>query len=226
MKMEAYCLWVFDCDGVILESNRIKTDAFREIALPFGEGVAEEFVSYHQRHGGVSRFEKIKFLFNNLIGDTYDQESIDEAVARFGAIVRRRLLEAPLTRGIVELLEYIPRDVRRIVVSGGMQEELREVFRARALDGYFDAIYGSPATKREILERERAADLLDFPGIMVGDSRLDYEVALEFGLDFIFLYECSEFRDYKIFFAHKGGVAVFPSAEEFLSVDLGLARRS
>jgi hypothetical protein len=38
---------VFDCDGVVLNSNRIKTEAFRLVAAPYGEAAAEALVQYH-----------------------------------------------------------------------------------------------------------------------------------------------------------------------------------
>lgn len=46
---------VFDCDGVVLNSNRIKTEAFRVVAAPYGDAAAGALVQYHLAHGGISR---------------------------------------------------------------------------------------------------------------------------------------------------------------------------
>ena len=49
-----YLTLVFDCDGVLLDSNKVKTDAFYKSALPYGENAANELVSYHKENGGIS----------------------------------------------------------------------------------------------------------------------------------------------------------------------------
>ena len=36
--------WFFDCDGVILDSNAAKTEAFRMVATPYGGEAAEALV--------------------------------------------------------------------------------------------------------------------------------------------------------------------------------------
>ena len=53
-----YATLVFDCDGGVLDSNRIKTEAFRSAALPWGEAAAQALVDHHIGHGGVSRVAK------------------------------------------------------------------------------------------------------------------------------------------------------------------------
>ena len=35
-----YASLVFDCDGVVLNSNKVKTEAFYQAVLPYGEAAA------------------------------------------------------------------------------------------------------------------------------------------------------------------------------------------
>ena len=51
---------VFDCDGVVLNSNKLKTQAFYNAALPYGEKAAIALVSYHIKNGGISRNHKFE----------------------------------------------------------------------------------------------------------------------------------------------------------------------
>ena len=53
---------VFDCDGVLLNSNKIKTQAFYKCALPYGEKYATMLADYHIENGGISRNYKFKYL--------------------------------------------------------------------------------------------------------------------------------------------------------------------
>lgn len=89
-----------------------------------------------------------------------------------------------------------------MIVSGGDQGELREVFEARGLSHYFSGgIFGSPTDKQEILLRELNCGNLVLPAVFLGDSRYDYESAMKFGLDFVFISQWTEFSGWQEYFA-------------------------
>ena len=48
----------FDFDGVIAESAMLKTEAFREMYMPYGTQIANEVADYNVAVGGVSRYNK------------------------------------------------------------------------------------------------------------------------------------------------------------------------
>ncbi len=52
MNLNHYQTLIFDCDGVILNSNQVKTQAFYKATLSYGEAAAESLVNYHIQHGG------------------------------------------------------------------------------------------------------------------------------------------------------------------------------
>jgi beta-phosphoglucomutase-like phosphatase (HAD superfamily) len=78
MIQTAYKTLVFDCDGVILDSNQIKTEAFNRVGLQFGSEAANELVSYHLQHGGVSRYQKFEYFWVDVLHRTYDVEKIED----------------------------------------------------------------------------------------------------------------------------------------------------
>ena len=49
MKLSKYKSIIFDCDGVILNSNSVKTQAFYLIAKSFGDEIADSFIEYHKK---------------------------------------------------------------------------------------------------------------------------------------------------------------------------------
>lgn len=194
-----YRTLVFDCDGVILNSNRIKTEAFYQTALPYGEEAAASLVSYHVANGGVSRYRKFEYFLSRIVG-TSDQLQLDELLACYAALVREGLLNCEIAAGIEALRAATP-DSTWLVVSGGDQAELREVFSLRGLQSYFDGgIFGSPDDKRTILARELQNGNIKLPGVLLGDSRLDFSCAMEGNLDFVFVSEWSEFFGWREFF--------------------------
>lgn len=191
---------VFDCDGVLLDSNRVKTDAFYQAALPFGESAANALVRYHVANGGVSRYRKFEYFLSEIVRHE-DMEPLNELLSRYAERVREGLLACRVADGLGELRSALPKS-NWMIVSGGDQGELREVFEARGLSHYFSGgIFGSPTDKQEILSRELNCGNLVLPAVFLGDSRYDYESAMKFGLDFVFISQWTEFSGWQEYFA-------------------------
>ncbi len=197
----AYKTWVFDCDGVLLDSNRVKSDAFFQAALPYGETAAAQLLDYNIKHGGVSRFKKFEYLFTEILNRKDYKDDMEQALSQFAKNCRNGLATCDEAPDLRPLLKKIRTDsARTYVVSGGFQDELRAVFAERGLDTYFDGIFGSPDTKDAILDREIKAGAMDRPGLFIGDSRYDFEAADSHGFDFVFVSGWSEFSDWGDYF--------------------------
>jgi len=216
MDFNAYKTLIFDFDGVILDSNSIKTRAFYEVALPFGEEAASELVRYHTAHGGISRFVKFEHLFKVILKKDDYFNAVQNAVSAFAAICKRELLVCPEAPGIREFMKHLPEGSTRMVVSGGAQDELRMIARERGLVSYFHAVFGNPDTKFDIFQRELDAGRIAHPFLMFGDSKLDYEVTKAFGGDFIFMSGLTEFKDHEAFFRNKARVRTARFFTDFL----------
>ena len=201
--LRTYRSLVFDCDGVLLDSNRIKTDAFYQATLPFGEVAARSMVEYHLRNGGVSRYEKFTYFLDEIATAT-PVRSMDELLGAYSAYVRRGLLECPVAEGLKELREHCAEN-RWLVVSGSDQRELRDVLRARGVAAWFDGgIFGSPDNKDEILARELARGNIIGPALFLGDSKYDHRAATAAGLDFLFLTKWTEVQSWQTWVVEEG----------------------
>ncbi len=185
---------VFDCDGVILDSNQVKTNAFYDVTLPYGEKAAQAFVDYHTSNGGISRYKKFAYFLEKIVPDVSPDKtgpSMDELLTAYADKVRHGLLTCQVASGLHELRRKT--EARWLIVSGGAQEELREVFAERGLAELFDGgIFGSPDTKEEILARELGSNNIRQPALFLGDSKYDYAAANQAGLDFVFLSRWTE----------------------------------
>lgn len=194
--LDSYQTLVFDCDGVVLNSNRVKTDAFYEAALPYGEAAAKALVDYHVSNGGVSRYKKFAYFIEHLVPGK-SGPGLDELLSRYAVQVREGLMGCEVAPGLQALKESTPQ-ARWLIVSGGDQAELREVFAERKLDELFDGgIFGSPDTKDEILARELNRGNISRSALFLGDSKYDYQAANAAGLDFVFLSQWSEVSDWQ-----------------------------
>jgi len=197
LSLVNYQTIIFDCDGVILDSNKIKTMAFYEVAKDFGEQPAKDLVDFHLLHGGISRNKKFEYFLCKILNRSYDVSKIDEFCESFGNYVQKELLTCKLNTCLHPLKSRYPSS-KWLVASGGNQEELRFVFKHRGIDNLFECgIFGSPDSKNEILSREIKNKNIIFPAIFIGDSKYDYLVSKEFNIDFLFLTEWTEFEGWK-----------------------------
>jgi len=201
-----YRTLVFDCDGVILDSNRVKTEAFRTAAIPYGESAASALVKHHIANGGVSRYVKFAYFLDSIVPhhapdcvSENNAAALESLLFTYAQSVRTGLMTCAVAEGLDEL-RAATREARWLIVSGGDQAELREIFAARGLISHFDGgIMGSPDTKDIILCREKERGNIHGRGLFLGDSRYDHQAATRAGLDFVFVSGWTEFSEWPEF---------------------------
>lgn len=204
MNLERYQTLVFDCDGVILDSNRVKTDAFYHAAMLYGETAAQALVDWHVANGGVSRYSKFAYFLEHIVPMSAEGPDLESLLCRFADAVQNGLCRCAVAPGLAELRRQTTH-ARWLVVSGGDQSELRKVLANRGLDRLFDGgIFGSPDTKDEILARELQAGIIKQPALFLGDSVYDHRAACAAGLDFIFISGWTEIPDWRAFITKFG----------------------
>ena len=175
--MPLKCL-VFDCDGVILDSVPTKTKAFARLAEPYGEEARDRFVMFHKTHGGVSRYRKFAWFFQEVLGREITEEESQEWGHRFSEYSLDEIKKCPLIEGVEDVLTSWKGKLPMCVCSGTPTEELVQVLSLRRLDGFFDIILGSPPAKAEVLAnivRDLKQDPADV--LMVGDASTDRDAA-------------------------------------------------
>jgi len=199
MNLSGYKTLVFDCDGVVLDSNKVKTQAFYNAALPHGEQAAQQLVDYHVANGGVSRYKKFEYFLSTIIGKAGEEEIFNTLINAYAQEVKKGLLECEIATGLTELRKKTSQ-ARWLIVSGGDEQELRELFYVRGLSNLFDGgIFGSPDTKDAILLREIGSGNICRPALFLGDSRYDHVASAAAGLDFVFVSAWSEFPERRVY---------------------------
>lgn len=195
-----YPVIVLDCDGVILDSNKLKSDVMGEAVSEYGENLARQFVRYHQEHGGISRYVKFETFLREM-ADDWSPERYDYLLQRLSKLVREKLLTVPYTEGAEQFLANASQRSRLYIVSGGDQKELVWAFGQRGTAHFFEAILGSPTAKQAHCESIRQTLDPGTPVLFVGDSRLDHEAAKGSGFDFLFLSSCTEYDHWQAYCA-------------------------
>lgn len=209
MNLLSYSSILFDCDGVILDSNSIKSSSFYKTAAKYCKKSAQNLLEYHQQNGGISRYVKFKYFINNILPLTPDNNeqqdipSINVLLSEYAQQLKEKLLICPIAEGL-DLLREETSQADWYVITGGDENEVKEIFRQRKIDKYFNmGIHGSPKSKKEIIEKLIAEKKIQYPAIFLGDSTYDYRVAKQFGIDFIFISGWTELENWHKFVTDK-----------------------
>ena len=200
IKIQEYKSIVFDCDGVILNSNNIKTRAFGIASHPFGDKASASLEKYHLKNGGVSRYAKFDYFLKSIVPINCKKKKalyLKKMLKVYAEETQKGLIDSEITYGL-EPLRQTTKDATWMIVSGGDQDQLNFVFRKKKLMHLFNGgIFGSPDTKNTILQRELNSGTLKLPALFLGDTALDHQVSVANGLDFIFVSNWTEFRSYQ-----------------------------
>ena len=176
---------MFDFDGVLVESLDVKTRAFARLYEPYGDEVVAKVIAYHLAHGGVSRFEKFRYWHRNYLGKELDAASENALGDRFSQLVEDAVVECPWVPGALDFLVDHHGRYRMYVASGTPHDEMNRIVRRRSIAHFFAGVFGSPASKGEILGTVLDEGFARESVVMVGDSSSDLEGAREAGVRFI-----------------------------------------
>lgn len=179
-------LW--DFDGVILDSMRIKGDGFVELLQEYDVSGAtiNKLEEYHYSHGGVSRFDKIRYFFEELLEENISEKKVEKLANQFGEIMEKKLYDESNLIG--ETVDFLNNNYQKYsfhIVSGAENTELNLLCRYFNLSPLFISINGSPIRKNTLVENIINKYSYDQDKtILIGDSITDYEAAKANGIKF------------------------------------------
>lgn len=177
-------LW--DFDGVIIDSLAVRDYGFREIFKDFDKVLVEKLIEYHSINGGLSRFHKIRYFFNEILKKDIDDKEVKAYADRFSLIMREELVKSKYL--ILDSVNFIKENYKKYnfhIVSGSEHDELNFLCQKLQINHYFHSINGSPTTKIELVKNLLIKESYKkSETILIGDSINDYEAAKENNIAF------------------------------------------
>lgn len=223
LELQQYKSIVFDCDGVVLNSNQTKIDAYYEVSKRFGgsDAQAQAFVNHHISKGSFPRNGKIEYYFEYIIKQPLTDALMQQYLQAFEEVLGDTLMQCEIAVGLNSLKAATPQ-AAWMLLSGGDQAELRRIFPRRAVGNrslahLFEAgIFGGPDKKDDVLAREKANGNIQFPALFLGDSKYDHQAATRAGLDFVFLSDWTEVPDWQDYCA-ENKIATLSNVSQLLT---------
>lgn len=170
---------IFDFDGVVVESGKIKTQAFAELYRSYGEDIVEKVVQFHIQNGGMSRYRKFRhFQQHYLNKPPLTEEEEQQLDIRFSGLVVEAVIAAEAVPGAIELIRQQAQRIPLFVASGTPETELKAIVERRGLTPYFTAVRGAPALKKTLIAEILSRHALKPESVlMIGDAMADLEGA-------------------------------------------------
>ena len=204
VEIQKYKTIVFDCDGVVLDSNIVKTEAYFRTAKNLGatDTQAQALVDYHVKLGGISRYHKFDWYLREILCQPVSDAAIQALLDDFSRELEVGLMQCKMADGLFELRAATP-NANWMILSGGDQQEIRALFTKRKLAHMFDGgLFGSPDNKDKVLAREKENGNIHQPALFLGDSTYDFEAAKRANIDFIFSSDWTEVADWEEYCAN------------------------
>ena len=176
----------WDFDGVILDSMPIRDYGFKRIFEEFNKDLVDKLLEYHNMNGGLSRYVKIKYFYNELLKEEISDEILQKFADKFSTIMRVELVNKNYL--ISETIEFIEKNYKNYnfhIVSGSDGKELNYICKELELTQYFKTIEGSPTPKNDLVKNILGKYSYSSKNcILIGDSINDYEAAKVNGIKF------------------------------------------
>jgi phosphoglycolate phosphatase-like HAD superfamily hydrolase len=179
-----YILW--DFDGVIINSDSARILGFKSVLQDFPKEQVEKLLGFHHQNGGLSRYIKFRYFYEEIRGEKVQDEHILYLANEFSTIMKEILAEPNLL--INDSVSYIQNNFAKTqmhIVSGSDGNELNFLCKKLGICDYFESISGSPISKIDLVKDLIDREIIDNRNTcLIGDSVNDYDAAKENNIDF------------------------------------------
>lgn len=169
----------WDFDGVILDSQKIRVNGFKEIFKNYPKDCVNKLIEYHINNGGLSRFNKIAYFFNDILKQDISNETLQDYANKFSDIMRKELINKKyLIQDSITFIENNYTKYNFHILSGSEQNELRFLCDKLEINKFFLSILGSPTPKTKLMHdliMEQKYNTKQC--VMIGDSIHDFKAA-------------------------------------------------
>lgn len=177
--LDKFKVILWDFDGVLMNSNAVRDIGFEKVLACYPAEQVEALMNYHKANGGLSRYVKFRYFFEQIRNEVVSDEQIQELAKKFSIIMKEILFNKSLL--IKDSIQFVKENFSKFkmhIVSGSDGVELRSLCKHLEIDNYFITIEGSPTTKNQLVkELLSTCNYSVNDCVLVGDSINDLEAA-------------------------------------------------
>lgn len=178
---------IWDFDGVIIFSEQIREEGFREVLKDFDPASVGQMLVFHKANGGLSRYVKFRYLLEEVMGQNPDEILVQQLADNFSAIMRIKMVDPEkLNRDALQFIRNSQGTITHHIASGSDGDELRYLCKELEINNLFKSINGSPVAKKELVANILASsEFKKEQTCLIGDAMNDYDAAKANGITFV-----------------------------------------
>ena len=181
---------IFDFDGVIINSHKIKTLAFYNIFKSYGKGFSLKAKKFHLDNIGKSRFIKFRFILKKIFKSRVSKEKLLTLDKKFDIFIDNKIKKMTPSKYLMSFLKNKENLGDFYISTGTPQSKIIKILKEKKLIKYFKKVYGSPRSKiSHIEEIKKNHNKIVF----IGDSFEDFKAAEKTCINFILKYNSENF---------------------------------
>lgn len=172
---------IFDFDGVILNSHKVKTDGFYELFKKYGKTIGEKSKKFHLKNIGKSRYYKFRYIYKNYLKKRINAKIIKNLDKEFDDFVLKKIdvLKIPTT---LKSFLRLKKKYNFYVSTSTPTTKIKNILKRKKILNYFDNIYGSPRKKVQHIKLIKRNKKIT---IFIGDSIEDFYAAKKENIKFL-----------------------------------------
>ena len=140
-------LLILDFDGVVVMSNDIKDEAFRQIFSRWFPDRLGDLMHYHLSHNAIPRRAKFDHVVKVILCDSRGDSLVEELTREFERLTRQAVIDCPYGEGALEFLRVWSQRIPLYLASATPQLDLDLVVDGRKLRPFFKGVFGAPEKK-------------------------------------------------------------------------------
>tara|TARA_B100001250_G_C19561558_1_gene683539 strand:+ start:164 stop:805 length:642 start_codon:yes stop_codon:yes gene_type:complete len=158
---------IFDFDGVILNSHKIKTKAFYKLFKKYGHKNAKKAVKYHLNNTGVSRFVKFKYILKKIIKIKPQKNILEQLDKEFSDFCEMKIKNLKPSKSLLNFLKLEKKNFIFFISTGTPQKDINKILKRKKINHFFRKAYGSPRKKTSHIKEIKKNGLST---LFIGDS--------------------------------------------------------
>jgi len=182
---------VFDYDGTLVDSNAIKREAYRPL-FPAGQRYDDLLAAVLEQNPAGTRRDIIREILmctgaSAAMADSLDYQ-VEELAEQYDQIATEGAISCEERPGVSTGLAFLSDRYPLYLLSATPESSLHRIVSAREWSSFFRIVRGMPCCKADELRAFAVEEGVQCEEIlMVGDSALDSQAALEAGSEFLFM---------------------------------------
>ncbi len=165
---------VFDFDGTLVDSNRIKWRGFERVFSDFPDRMGQ-IMAYCRSNSHTPRWEKFRTVYERILNLPYTPEKEKELLSLYEKETTKQVAAAPEIPGAGRFLSWVSSRLFTALLSSTPDPILRSLLAKRGWLGLFHQVQGAPVGKGGWLAELRKKNGYRWPQdlLFFGDTQED-----------------------------------------------------